>query len=123
MAETISEIRGWTVATCDPDGPTIISEADALDIIGSTGWQHADLVVIPAQRFDDSFFTLSTGVAGDIIQKFVNYQLPLAIVGDISAHLAASSALRAFVTESNSGRHVWFLAEPGELNERLSQKS
>lgn len=123
MADTMSEIRGWKVVTCDPDGPTIGSEADALDIIGGAGWQHADLVVIPAQRFDNSFFRLSTGVAGDIIQKFVNYRMPLAIIGDISGYLAASSALRAYVAESNTGRHVWFLADFSELDARLTQKT
>jgi hypothetical protein len=123
MADTLTDIRGWAVAIYGPDGPTISGEADALDIIGSAGWQHADLVVIPAKRFDDGFFTLSTKVAGDIIQKFVNYRLPLVIVGDISAHLAASSALRAFVSESNTGRHAWFLADLGELEARLTQRS
>ncbi|WP_425567685.1 DUF4180 domain-containing protein [Salinactinospora qingdaonensis] len=31
--------------------------------------------VIPAERFDDAFFRLSSRIAGDIVQKFVNYQL------------------------------------------------
>jgi hypothetical protein len=122
MADNVSQLRGWTVMVCDPDGPTISREADALDIIGGAGWQRADLVVIPAQRFDPDFFTLSTGIAGDIIQKFVNYRLPVAIVGDIGDHLTASSALRAFVHESNNGRHVWFLDELADLEAKLTQR-
>ncbi len=41
------------------------------------------------------------------------------IVGDISRHLAESSALRAFVNEANRGKEVWFLATREELEERL----
>jgi hypothetical protein len=41
------------------------------------------------------------------------------IVGDISAHLAESSALRDFVYEANRGRNVWFLANREELEQRL----
>jgi len=32
----------------------------------------------------DDFFDLSTGLAGEILQKFVNYHVKIAIVGDFS---------------------------------------
>jgi hypothetical protein len=51
----------------------------------------------------------------------VQYRQRLAIVGDISGFLAESSALRAFVTESNRGKDVWFLASRAELGQRLKQ--
>ena len=35
------------------------------------------------------------------MQKFVSYRLTLAVVGDISSHLATGSALQALVRESN----------------------
>jgi hypothetical protein len=43
----------------------------------------------------------------------------VAIVGDISTHLEASSALRDFVFESNRGEHVWFVTDLAELEKRL----
>ena len=73
-----------------------------------------------AQRLGDAFFQLSTRVAGEAVQKFVNYGIRLAVVGDISAHVAASNALRDFVRESNRGRHVWFVDSLEELERRLS---
>jgi hypothetical protein len=47
----------------------------------------------------------------------------VAIIGDIEAHPAASSALRDFVRESNAGRHVWFLPDQDELDARLTSAS
>jgi len=67
----------------------------------------------------DDFFDLSTRLAGEFVQKFVNYGVALAIVGDISAHVAASTALRDSVTESNRGRHLWFAGDLEALAARL----
>jgi hypothetical protein len=52
----------------------------------------------------------------------VTYRLLLVIVGDISQHVEASSALRDFVGETNRGDHVWFLSTLEELDERLAQR-
>jgi hypothetical protein len=45
----------------------------------------------------------------------------LAIVGDLTRQLEASSALRGLVYETNRGWQVWFLAHLGELDERLER--
>jgi len=76
-------------------------------------------VAVPVSRFDESFFRLRSGLAGEIMQKFVNYQVRLVVVGDISAQVAASTALRDLVTESNRGRHIWFVDDLDELADRL----
>ena len=94
---------------------------DAVELIGKSFENHATLIVIPVECLDDEFFQLKTRIAGELIQKFVQYRLRLAIVGDISGFLAESSALRAFVTESNRGNDVWFLASRAELSRRLEQ--
>jgi Domain of unknown function (DUF4180) len=82
--------------------------------------QQARLVVIPALRLTPDFFQLRTGVAGAILQKFVNYRLRVVIIGDFSALASNSSALHAFIQESNRGDATWFLANVGELEERLA---
>ncbi|MGI5348166.1 DUF4180 domain-containing protein [Streptomyces sp. CA-250714] len=115
--ETISDIP---VLIWDAEGETIGSERDAMDVIGNAGYQGAEWAVIPVAQLDEAFFRLRTRLAGDIIQKFVQYRLRLAIVGDISRHLEASSALRDFVRECNRGRQTWFLADIEELRARLS---
>ncbi|MEV0277290.1 DUF4180 domain-containing protein [Streptomyces sp. NPDC050610] len=116
---TMRTIHDVPVLICEPEGEAIAAERDALDLIGNASYQGAQWVVIPAARFDDAFFRLSTRVAGDIVQKFVNYRVGLVVVGDISRHTEASSSLRDFIRECNRGRQTWFVADEEELGERL----
>ncbi|MBT2365890.1 DUF4180 domain-containing protein [Streptomyces sp. ISL-10] len=116
---TLEKIHDVPVLMCASEGETIRSELDVLDLVGNAAYQGVQWVAIPAERFDEAFFRLRTRVAGDIIQKFVNYRVGLAVLGDISRHTAASSALQDFVRECNRGRQTWFLAGIEELRERL----
>ncbi|WP_137991466.1 DUF4180 domain-containing protein [Streptomyces vilmorinianum] len=112
-------IHDVPVLMCGSEGEAIGGEGDVMDLVGNAAWQGAAWVVVPVGRFDEGFFRLRTRVAGDIIQKFVNYRVGLAVVGDISRHTAASPALRDFVRECNRGRQTWFLDDVEELTERL----
>ena len=105
----------------DPSGPAVSDGQAVVDILGEAWGEGAELVVVPVERLAPDFFRLSTGVAGEVLQKFVNYGCQVAIVGDIEVHLAASSALRDFVRESNVGRHVWFVPDRAALDVRLGQ--
>ncbi|MGX1615599.1 DUF4180 domain-containing protein [Micromonospora chalcea] len=118
MADQIQDRAGVAVLVCDPDGPPIAAESDALDLIGAA-FLGATVVAVPATRLDPGFFTLGTRFAGEVMQKFVNYRLRLAIVGDISAHLERSGALRALVAESNRHDQVWFVPDLDALDARL----
>ncbi|MGR6319600.1 DUF4180 domain-containing protein [Micromonospora soli] len=118
MRDRIQQRAGVPVLVCDPAGPPIASERDALDLIGAA-FLGARAVAVPADRLDPSFFSLGTRFAGEVMQKFVNYRLRLVVVGDISRHLAASAALRALVAESNRHDHVWFVPDLAALDERL----
>jgi Domain of unknown function (DUF4180) len=115
------ELHGVRVLELIADESKLQTYNDAVELIGEAFENHATLIVIPVECLDDEFFQLSTRIAGELIQKFVQYRLRLAILGDISRHLAESSALRAFVIESNRGKDVWFLASRAELDQRLEQ--
>ena len=84
----------------------IASTADALDLIATASYNDAAAIVIPMEWLTPDFFSLKTGLAGEILQKFVNYRMRAAIVGDFSAF--NSKSLAAFIRESNKGRHVFF---------------
>ncbi|MFG2937301.1 DUF4180 domain-containing protein [Streptomyces sp. NPDC048282] len=107
------------VLRCSPEGPAPAGESAALDLLGDAMGRDAELVAVPVERVGEEFFRLRSGVAGAVVQKFANYRLRLAVVGDLSHHLAASSALRDFVYEANRGRQLWFVADDGELERRL----
>ncbi|MFE3824578.1 DUF4180 domain-containing protein [Streptomyces sp. NPDC059092] len=122
MPDLLVEHHGIPVLVCDAAGPPLATAQDALDHLVGAAYHEAEVVAVPAERFDDRFFDLSTGLAGAILQKLVNYRLHLVVVGDISHHLRASAALPDLVRESNRGRHVWFVADLDELAARLTEE-
>src|SRR4051794_37197858 len=113
MTDVVAERRGVPVLVCGDDGPPIAGTQDALDLIGAALYR-AEVVAVPVRRLDERFFVLRTGLAGEIMQKFANYRIRLAVVGDVSAHVAASTALRDLVVEANRGEQVWFVADLDE---------
>ncbi|MEU9829628.1 DUF4180 domain-containing protein [Micromonospora chersina] len=119
MPDVLEERAGVPVLVCDPAGPPVATTEAALDLIGAA-FGGAEVVAVPAGRLDPSFFSLGTRFAGEIMQKFVNYRLRLVVVGDISAHLAESGALRALVAESNRHDHIWFVPDLAALDARLA---
>jgi hypothetical protein len=118
--DELVERNGVAVLECAPDGPTVSRPQDALDLLGEA-FGRADVVALPVVRLDAAFFDLSTGLAGEIMQKFVNYRTRLAVVGDLSAYTARSEALAALVRESNRGRHIWFVDDHDGLDEHLQR--
>lgn len=119
--DVVQELHGLTVLVCAPDGPVVRDDRDAADLVATALSERAELVLLPVSRLADEFFTLSTGIAGAVMQKFVNYRLRLAVIGDISEHLARSSALRDLVAESNRGRQLWLLSTRDDLEQRLAR--
>lgn len=107
------------VATYPADAPPLASEEDALQVVGALYGSGVDLVVFEVAQLAPAFFELRTGVAGAILQKFQNYGLRVAILGDIAGHTDASPALADFVRETTRRGEVLFLADAKALRERL----
>jgi hypothetical protein len=118
--DRVEDINGVAALVLDGDGPRYGAELSAGDLVGAALEHGVDLLVVPAGRLADDFYVLRTGVAGEILQKLVNYRLRLAVVGDISAHVEVSTALRDLVRESNRGRSAWFLPDLAAVTDRLS---
>ena len=120
MPDQLLEIAGRRVLLFAEDGPPLAHERDVNDFISAAWEAKADWVAIPTTSLTPDFWRLSTRLAGEVIQKFVNYGVALAIVGDITAEVAASGPLRDFVRESNGGRQVWFVEDIPALSARLA---
>jgi hypothetical protein len=103
------ELEGETIAELTSEGVVIQTAQDALDVLANAQYQGASHLVIYEHQLVTEFFDLKTGLAGDILQKFSNYQMKLTIVGDFEQY--QSSSLAAFITESNRGRQVAFVAD------------
>jgi hypothetical protein len=119
MADLVTDIHGVKTLVCAADGPVISTDRHAVDLIADAHGRGAALVVLPIERLAPEFFQLRTGVAGEIAQKFVTYRMRLAVLGDVSGHLARSETFASFVGETNLGSQLWFLADRNELDARL----
>ncbi|MDL5514896.1 DUF4180 domain-containing protein [Arenibacter sp. M-2] len=85
---------------------------DALDLMGNIYYQGYDKMILHQKNITPEFFDLKTKLAGDILQKFAQYQMSLIIVGDFSNY--SSKSLQNFIYESNNGSQVNFLSSMDE---------
>jgi hypothetical protein len=110
-----------TVAVAElTDDTLVITDAqDAIDLINLPGSQECDKFVIYEKNLTADFFNLSTGIAGDILQKFSNYRLRLAIIGDFSKF--KSKNLNDFFRESNKTGNIIFVNTLDEALERFKK--
>jgi len=56
----------------------LVKEQDALDIIGNCGYNDTNNLLLHPENVHEDFFNLKSGLAGAVLQKFVNYQMRLA---------------------------------------------
>ncbi len=97
-----------TVAVITSDEKIITDVQSALDLIMTAKWEcGTNLIAIDKNSVTDDFFVLSAGLAGEILQKFINYQAKIAIFGDYSKY--TSKPLKDFIYESNKGKDIFFV--------------
>lgn len=108
------------IAVVQSDSAVITDAQSALDLVMTVQYETgSNRVVLNKDAVCRDFFILSTGLAGEILQKFINYHVKLAIVGDYSGY--TSKPLRDFIYESNQGRDVFFVATQEEALEKLAR--
>ncbi|WP_334162090.1 DUF4180 domain-containing protein [Phenylobacterium sp.] len=120
MTDRILELGGVPVLVCAEVGPPLASDREASDIVGEALGGGVRVIAIPVGRLPPAFLDLKSRLAGEVLQKFVNYGLQVALVGDVSAAVARSGPLRDFVRESNRGRSVWFVEDLAALEAKLA---
>lgn len=117
--ETITE-NGIDIAVISSDSRVITDTQSALDLLMSVKYETgAERIVLPKELVCEEFFILSTGIAGEILQKFVNYHVKAAIYGDYSHY--TSKPLKDFIYESNQGRDIFFTATREEALQKLAR--
>jgi hypothetical protein len=98
----------------------IISQAqDALDLMADVGVNGCNRIILQEMNFHPDFFDLKTRLAGEILQKFSNYHVKLAIIGDFSKY--TSKSMQDFIRESNKGNTVYFLETIDSAISKLSK--
>ncbi len=76
-------------------------------------------IAISKNLITEKFFVLSNGIAGEILQKFVNYQFRIAVYGDYTKY--TSKPLKDFIYESNRGREIFFTDSLQTAIEKLAE--
>ncbi|MEK4251767.1 DUF4180 domain-containing protein [Paenibacillus sp. FSL W7-1287] len=112
--------NGVDIALVTSDELLITDVQSALDLLATVGYEaRTNRIIIDKSAIDEQFFDLSTRIAGEILQKFINYETKLAIVGDFSTY--QSKSLKDFIYESNNGRDLFFLPDKDQAVEKLSK--
>ncbi len=107
----------------DADGPLLAREGDANDFLSAAWENDATWLAVPRERLATDFFHLPTGLLGAVAQKFQNYNVGLAILGDVETEKAASNSFRDFVYETNQRRALWFVADEAAFREKLNAQN
>jgi hypothetical protein len=108
----------------DTKAAEVISESiiistieDSLNLMADLYYQGFDAIILHEKNITPLFFDLKTGIAGDILQKFSNYRMRLAIVGYFAAY--QSKSFQDFVFESNKNKQINFVGTLEDALERL----
>jgi len=109
--------EGNKIAEILPGSDLITGPDDILDFMAEARLNDSGRMIIHDKSLHPDFFDLKTKVAGEILQKFSNYRMRLAIVGDFSGF--KSKSLRDFIKESNRRGVICFVATFDEALSKL----
>lgn len=108
------------IAVVNSETVCISDGQSALDFMMTVNYETGcRAIAINKEAITEDFFALSTRIAGEVLQKFVNYRFKLAIVGDFSGY--ASKPLKDFIFESNNGKDIFFVPSEKNAVEKLSK--
>ena len=113
------EKNNISIAIVKSDELLITDAQSALNMLATVRYETGcDRLVLDKSAITEDFFKLSTRLAGEVLQKFINYYVKLAIVGDFSIY--TSKPLKDFIYESNQGKDVFFVGTEDEAIEILT---
>ncbi len=113
--------NGVVCAIVESTTVVITDVESALDVLMSAKYDAGTKnIVMDKKLITEDFFILSRGLAGEILQKYINYGGRIAIWGDYSGY--TSKPLKDFIYESNKGKDVFFAATEEEAIAMLTRQ-
>ena len=107
MKTEVIKKNNTKIAVVSSDELLITDVQTALDLIMTVSYETGCTnIAVNKEAIVNDFFVLSTCLAGEILQKFINYGMRFAIYGDFSNY--TSKPLRDFLYESNKGKDIYF---------------
>ena len=118
--EAIQTEKGPVSALVPGPEKVITDTRSALDLAMTVKYETgAERIALDKKLVCEDFFILSTGVAGEVLQKYINYHVKLAVYGDYSRY--TSKPLHDFLYESNQGKDFFFVDTKEEALRRLAE--
>lgn len=102
---------------CFSAEPPIKTEQEALDLVALCGENDTTLLMLHADVLSEDFFKLKTGIAGMILQKFVNYRVKTAIV--LTGDAKITGKFKELMAESNKRKDYRIFKNPAEAENWL----
>ncbi len=120
MKITKIERNGIICAVVQSSEKVITDAQSALDLLMTSKYEAGTKnIAIGKELIVEDFFILSTGLAGEILQKYINYGGRIAIYGDFSHY--TSKPLKDFIYESNKGKDVFFVKTEADAVDMLTR--
>lgn len=83
----IELLKEKEIAIVSSDEKIITDTQSALDLVMTVKYETGtNKIIMEKRNIADEFFVLSSGMAGEILQKFINYHIKIAIYGDYSKY-------------------------------------
>ena len=119
MKLTILKMNNVSIGILESIETPIKTVQDALDLLANANYQGAQKIMIKKEHLHEDFFDLKTKLAGEIMQKVVNYYQYLAVVGDFSEY--KSKSWLDFMYESNKRGQIIFVEDTQEAVKLLTR--
>lgn len=120
MKINIIEKNGVSCAMIENTEKVITNVQSAIDLIVSADYEVGTKnIIIDKKLVNEDFFVLSTGFAGEVLQKFINYGGRIAVYGDFSHY--TSKPLKDFMYESNKGKDIFFADSKDEAVDMMTR--
>src|SRR5690606_26476603 len=114
------ETNNNRIAEIVSDEMIIQTTDDGLDLIGTIYFQGFDKLILYEKNLTPAFFDLKTKMAGEILQKFSNQRISLAIVGEYDKH--ERNSIKDFIRESNKIGQINFVTIKAGASNQLTKK-
>lgn len=112
--------KNKNIAIVEHESLLITDLQSAVDFAMTIGYEtRVYNLVIPKKCIIEDFFNLSTKLAGEILQKYMNYGVKFAVFGDFSHY--TSKPLHDFIYESNNGRNFFFVDTESEAIKKIEK--
>jgi hypothetical protein len=93
---------------------------DIMALLVTGAQNETNLFILNEKNFSAAFYDLKTGIAREVMQKFAEYHLKAAIVGNFKK--ITHGKFREFIEETNKGSQVYFTDDEDDAVTWLTSK-